>query len=171
MAHQKSDGMNYAPVGKPSPVVKPGEFVFAAAALDHGHIFGQCQGLTEAGGECRYVFDPDAAKVEKFREKYPAAQPLRSMDEVLAQKDVQLVASAAVPSERGPLGCRVLDAGKDYFTDKAPFTTLAQLDAARATVRRTGKSMPCIFPNGCMSRRASARGSSSSRERLAAWCR
>ncbi|MEO6785898.1 MAG: Gfo/Idh/MocA family oxidoreductase, partial [Chthoniobacteraceae bacterium] len=96
MAHQKSDGMNYAPVGKPSPVVKPGEFVFAAAALDHGHIYGQCQGLTEAGGECRYVFDPDAAKVEKFREKYPAAQPLRSMDEVLAQKDVQLVASAAV---------------------------------------------------------------------------
>lgn len=145
MAHQKSDGMNYAPVGKPSPVVKPGEFVFAAAALDHGHIFGQCQGLTEAGGECRYVFDPDAAKVEKFREKYPAAQPLRSMDEVLAQKDVQLVASAAVPSERGPLGCRVLDAGKDYFTDKAPFTTLAQLDAARATVRRTGKKYAVYF--------------------------
>ena len=145
MAHQKSDGMNYAPVGKPSPVVKPGEFVFAAAALDHGHIFGQCQGLTEAGGECRYVFDPDAAKVEKFREKYPAAQPLRSMDEVLAQKDVQLVASAAVPSERGPLGCRVLDAGKDYFTDKAHFTTLAQLDAARAAVLRTGKKYAVYF--------------------------
>jgi predicted dehydrogenase len=67
------------------------------------------------------------------------------MDEVLAQKDVQLVASAAVPSERGPLGCRVLDAGKDYFTDKAPFTTLAQLDAARATVRRTGKKYAVYF--------------------------
>jgi len=145
MAHQKSDGMNYAPVGKPAPVVKPGEFVFAAAALDHGHIHGQCQGLTEAGGECRYVFDPDAAKVEKFREKYPAAKVLRSIDEVLEQKDVQLVASAAVPSDRGPLGCRVLDAGKDYFTDKAPFTTLAQLEAARATVKRTEKKYAVYY--------------------------
>ncbi|MEC0204663.1 hypothetical protein P4H39_18835 [Paenibacillus lautus] len=31
---QKSDGMNYAPMGKPSPVVKPGEFIIAAVALD-----------------------------------------------------------------------------------------------------------------------------------------
>ena len=30
---QKSDGMNYAPQGKPNPVVKPGEFAFAAAHL------------------------------------------------------------------------------------------------------------------------------------------
>ena len=37
---QKADGMNYAPQGKPSPVVKAGEFTFAAAHLDHGHIYG-----------------------------------------------------------------------------------------------------------------------------------
>lgn len=30
----KTDGMHYAPKGKPAPVVKPGEFVFAASALD-----------------------------------------------------------------------------------------------------------------------------------------
>ena len=30
---QCSDGMNYAPKGKPAPVVKPGEFVFAAVGL------------------------------------------------------------------------------------------------------------------------------------------
>jgi hypothetical protein len=45
-----SDGMNYAPKGKPKPVVKPGEFVFSAVRLDHGHIYGMCNGLTEAGG-------------------------------------------------------------------------------------------------------------------------
>ena len=39
---QKADGMNYAPQGKPSPVVKPGEFIFAASHLEHGHIYGQC---------------------------------------------------------------------------------------------------------------------------------
>ena len=145
MSHQKSDGMNYAPVGKPVPVVEPGEFVFAATALEHGHIYGQCQGLTEAGGECRYVFDPDPVKVEKFREKFPSAKPLRSLDEVLEQPDVRLVAAAAIPNERGPLGCRVLDAGRDYFTDKTPFTTLGQLADARATVARTGKKYMVYF--------------------------
>jgi predicted dehydrogenase len=136
---QKSDGMNYAPVGKPSPVVAKGEFAFAAVALDHGHIYGQCRGLTEAGGELRYVFDPDPAKVERFQATFPGVQVLRSVDEVLEQKEIRLVASAAIPCDRGPLGLRVMDAGKDYFTDKAPFTTLAQLEQARAKVAQTGR--------------------------------
>ena len=45
-----ADGMNYRPKGRPNPVVKPGEFVFAAVGLDHGHIGGMCNGLIEAGG-------------------------------------------------------------------------------------------------------------------------
>src|SRR5215204_4071647 len=138
MAFQKSDGMNYAPQGKPHPVVSPGEFVFAAVALDHGHIYGQCNGLREAGGELRYVYDPDSAKLEKFCQTFPGVMPLRSIDEVLEHPDVKLVTSAAVPSQRGPLGCRVMRAGKDYFTDKAPFTTLEQLAEASRAVTETG---------------------------------
>src|SRR5438093_5733384 len=115
---QKADGMNYAPEGKPNPVVKTGEFAFAAVALEHGHIHGQCNGLIEAGAELRYVFDPDPKKIVDFRQKFPQAEPLRSEAEVLEKKEVQLVAAAAVPCERGPLGLRVMDAGKDYFTDK-----------------------------------------------------
>jgi len=142
---QKSDGMNYAPVGKPSPVVNPGEFPFAAVALDHGHINGQCRGLTEAGGELRYVYDPDPVKVERFCATFPGVQPLRSVEEVLEKKEIKLVASAAVPSERGPLGLRVMDAGKDYFTDKAPFTAFSQLEAARAKVRETGRKYAVYY--------------------------
>jgi predicted dehydrogenase len=142
---QKSDGMNYAPEGKPAPVVEPGEFVFAAAALDHGHIYGQCKGLTEAGGELRYVFDPDPAKIEKFRAAFPDVKPLSSLDAILENAEIHLVAAAAVPSERGPLGCRVMDSGKDYFTDKTPFTTLAQLDAARAKVTATKRKYAVYF--------------------------
>ena len=44
-----SDGMTYAPKGKPCPVVKPGEFLFSAAHLDHGHIYGMVGALIEAG--------------------------------------------------------------------------------------------------------------------------
>src|SRR3954469_9956400 len=103
----KSDGMNYAPQGKPSPVVKPGEFAFAAAFLEHGHIYGQCNGLLEAGAELKWVYDSDPKKVEAFRAKYPQAQVARSFDEILADKSISLVAAAAVPSERGAIGCRV----------------------------------------------------------------
>jgi predicted dehydrogenase len=142
---QKADGMNYAPEGKPAPVVEKGAFPFAAVALDHGHIYGQCKGLTEAGGELKYVFDPDPAKVEKFVSTFPGVQPLRSEAEVLDQDGIKLVASAAVPSERGPLGLRVMAAGKDYFTDKAPFTTLVQLAAARAAVAATRKKYMVYF--------------------------
>src|SRR5215204_4765089 len=118
---QKSDGMNYAPQGKPSPVVKPGEFIFAAAHLDHGHIYGQCNGLTEAGATLKWVYDSDPKKVAAFLEKNPGTKVARSLDEILADSEVKLVAAAAIPNERGAIGCRVMEAGKDYFTDKTPF--------------------------------------------------
>ena len=133
------DGMNYAPKGKPAPVCGPGEFVFAAVALDHGHIHGQCNGLLEAGAELRWVFDPDPAKVRAFQKSFPQAKAARGLEEVFQDADVRLVAAAAVPNLRGPLGCQVMEAGRDYFTDKTPFTTLEQLEEAKRTVVRTGK--------------------------------
>jgi predicted dehydrogenase len=139
MSSQNADGMNYAPQGKPNPVVGPGEFAFAATHLDHGHIHGQTNGLCEAGGHLKWVYDPDPAKVADFLQKYPHVKRARSFEEVLDDGEVRLVASAAVPSERGPIGCKVMEAGKDYFTDKGPFTTLEQLAKARETAARTGR--------------------------------
>ncbi len=136
---QKSDGGSYAPQGRPHPVVKSGEFVFGAAHLDHGHINGQCNGLLEAGATLKWVYEPDTRKRDAFRAKYPQAKEARSLDEMLGDPEVRLIAAAAVTSERGPLGCRVMEAGKDYFTDKAPFTTLEQLEQAKAVVARTGR--------------------------------
>jgi len=135
----RSEGMNYAPKGKPNPVVKPGEFVFSAVALDHGHIYGMCNGLIEAGATLKYVYDPDIEKVNAFLEKFPQATVAESEQQVLLDTDTKLVASAAITNLRCPLGLRVMDAGKDYFTDKAPLTSLDQLEQAKAKVRETGK--------------------------------
>jgi predicted dehydrogenase len=143
--NSKADGMNYAPQGKPSPVVKPGEFTFAAAHLEHGHIYGQCNGLLEAGAALKWVYDPDAAKIEAFQAKYPQVRVARSFDEILDDPEVRLVAAAAVPCDRGAIGGRVMAAGKDYFTDKAPFTTLDQLAQARAAVLRTGRKYAVYY--------------------------
>ena len=140
-----SDGMNYAPQGKSSPVVAPGEFIFAAAHLDHGHINGQCNGLVEAGAQLKWVYDPATAKAEALAAKFPGARLARSLDEILDDSAVQLVAAAAVPCDRGSLGCRVMSAGKDYFTDKTPFTELAQLEEARRVVAATGRKYAVYF--------------------------
>lgn len=141
----KADGMNYAPQGKPAPVVKPGEFAFAAAYLEHGHIYGQCNGLLEAGAELRWVYDPDPKKVEAFRAKFPHVKVARAFDEILDDAAVKLVAAAAVPCDRATIGLRTMAAGKDYFTDKTPFTTLVQLDAAKAAVARSGRKYMVYF--------------------------
>ncbi|MDR1398477.1 MAG: Gfo/Idh/MocA family oxidoreductase [Treponema sp.] len=142
---KESEGMNYAPKGKPNPVVKPGEFTFAAIALDHGHIYGMCNGLIEAGAVLKSVFDPDPKKVERFCKTFPSVIPARSEEEILADPEVKLVAGAAITSERCALGLRVMSAGKDYFTDKAPLTTLVQLEAAKAKVKETGKKYLCYY--------------------------
>ncbi len=146
---QKSDGANYAPKGKPNPVVKSSEFPIAAVYLDHGHITGQCNGLTEAGADLKWVYDPDPQKVASFlrtfQPAFPALKAARSFEEVLDDPAVKLVASAAIPSERGPTGLRVMQAGKDYFADKPPFTTLAQLDEARKAVAATGRKYMVYF--------------------------
>lgn len=139
MSVQKSDGMSYAPKGKPAPVVKPGEYRFAAMHLDHGHIYGMCNGLIEAGAELVKVYDPDPEKVAKFIKTYPQAQAAKDAREILEDPAIRLVAAAAIPNQRGPLGCRVMEHGKDYFTDKTPFTSLQQLAQAKRTVAATGK--------------------------------
>src|SRR5690349_9127639 len=107
-----STGYDYAPKGKAEPVCGAGDFKFAATALDHGHINGQCNGLIEAGAELRWVFDPDPLKVEAFRQTFPQAAVAKSLEQILEDPEIQLIAAAAVPSERGPLGVQVMRAGK-----------------------------------------------------------
>ena len=138
-------GARYAPAPLPHPVVSSGEFAFAAAYLDHGHIYGMTEGLLGAGATPKWVYDPDAAKVAAFRESFPQAQAARSEQEILDDDEVRLVATAAVTSERAGIGLRVMEAGKDYFTDKAPLTTLDQLAAVRESTRRTGQKYAVYY--------------------------
>ena len=140
MAENKSDGMNYAPqVKTKGPVVQKGEFTFAASHLDHGHIYGMVGALQEAGGICKYVYDPDPKKIEAFLKVFPDAQPVSDFDAVLQNAEVKMVAAAGIPNTRGPTGIKVMEHDKDYFVDKTPFTSVAQLKEAKKACEKTGR--------------------------------
>ena len=94
------DGMNYAPEMKtPRPVVAPGEFVFAASHFDHGHIYGQISGLTQAGGVLKYVYDPDETRLASVLQQNPGARRVTDFREILDDPALHLVTSAAIPCD------------------------------------------------------------------------
>lgn len=129
----------------PEPVVGPGEFVFAAVGLDHGHIHGMVEELIAAGATLSLVHDADPAKVADMLDRHPEARAATSEQEVLDDAEVRLVVSAAIANRRASLGVRVLDAGKDFFADKPAITTLDDLAAARAAVARSGRKYAVYY--------------------------
>ena len=137
--------MSYAPEVKPRPACAKGDFPIAAVRLDHGHIYGMCGGLVEAGATVKYVYDPDPERLRAFLKAFPGTLVARSEDEALQDREVRLVAGAAITSERCALGIRAMKHGKDYFTDKAPLTTLEQLEAAKRTVAQTGRKYAVYY--------------------------
>ncbi|GGG07062.1 oxidoreductase [Paenibacillus albidus] len=120
-------------------------FTFAVIALDHIHIYGMCGGLTEAGATMKWVYDPDPHKVSSFLKNFPQAKVARSIEEILEDSEVKLVASAAVPSERWKLGMKVMSHGKDYFTDKTPFVQLSHLEEVKRHAVLTGRKYMVYF--------------------------
>ncbi len=138
--------MNYLPEMKPAPVVQADEFVFAATHFNHGHIYAQTRGLINAGGVCRYIYEPDEKKIEPLKDLVQAGTKIvSSLDEILSDPAIHLVTSAAIPDQRAGIGLQVMSAGKDYLTDKSPFTTLEQLEEVRAMVTATGRKYAVCY--------------------------
>lgn len=120
-------------------IIETGTFNIGVTGLNHGHIHGMAQGLVDAGATVKYVYDPDPKQVMKFKGYFPEAEIAKSLEQILVDETIQLVAAAAIPNLRSELGNRVMRAGKDYFTDKTGFTTFEQLAETRRIVKETGQ--------------------------------
>lgn len=134
-----SDARVYYPNGPAKAAVKSGEYVFSVSRMEHGHIYGMTQALIDAGATLKYAWDANPDNLAAFLRRYPQAKAAKCEQEILDDPETRMVACAAIPCERSALGIRVMRAGKDYFTDKAPFTTLEQITDARAAVHETGR--------------------------------
>ena len=134
---QKKDGQNYAPKGKTTRVCDEGEFKVGVIGLDHGHIYGMCNGLSEAGATIAAVWDADIAKAEAFQKAFPSAKLVSDSAAIYEDPNIKLVATAAIPCDRSSIGERALLHGKHVFTDKPGFTSIAQLDRIKSMVKGT----------------------------------
>lgn len=110
---------------------------FSAIGLNHNHIYGQARLLLRAGAEFISFYATEPELIAEFSQAFPQARLASSEREILEDETIQLVISAAIPSERAPLGIRVMQHGQDYMSDKPGFTTLEQLDAARRVQAET----------------------------------
>ena len=142
----------------PGPMCDPGDFGVAAVGLDHNHIYGMCQGLVEAGASVEMVFDPDPDKVAVFRQKFPSAGVAKSLSQTLDSAVVQMLACASIPDVRAKIAAQALDAGKDFFVDKPPFTTLSQLSSIRSAVDSSKRKFFVYFSERLHSESAGAAG-------------
>ena len=126
----------FPPAREPQPVHG---VAFGVIGLSHSHIYSMCDGLIKAGGEMKYVYDPDEKHIAAFLKHFPWVQVCDSEKTVLEKTDIHLIVSASIPSQRANVGIRAMEAGKDFFVDKAPMITLAQVAAVRRTCRETGR--------------------------------
>ena len=120
--------------------------VFSVIGLNHGHIYGQVKGLLDTGEwRLKQVFAEEPDLLRAFQDRYPDVAVAGDPEEILADPEVELIASASINAHRGPLAVRALDAGKHFFVDKPCATTLAQLDAVSEAVARSGRRWFAFF--------------------------
>ncbi|NBO63863.1 MAG: gfo/Idh/MocA family oxidoreductase [Acidobacteria bacterium] len=125
----------------PSRAIQAGRIKFGVVGLNHGHIYGQARAVIRGGGELVSFFAKEPELAAAFQKDFPQARLARSEAEILEDKSLQLVVSASIPSERAPLGIRVMQHGKDFMVDKPGVTSLEQL----AEVRRVQKQTKRIY--------------------------
>lgn len=118
---------------------------FAAVGLNHGHIYGQVKALLGASAELVSFYAREPELVAQFAQAFPQARLARSVEEVLEDESIHLVASAGIPCERAPLGVAAMQHGKDFMSDKPGFTTLEQLAEARRAQAETGRIYSIYF--------------------------
>ena len=70
--------------------------------------------LRHAGGDLVGYYAAEDDLAAAYQQRIPDARRLRSEAEILENPSVQLVASAAISDERGPLGIRAMRVGVRY---------------------------------------------------------
>ncbi|SFR42505.1 Gfo/Idh/MocA family protein [Litoreibacter janthinus] len=111
----------------------------AVLGIDHRHAFGMLGNMLDLRAECvGWWTDGAPEPLDGFVKRFPDATRMPTVDAVL-EAEPDLVIIASIPCDRAALAIRAMEAGIDVMTDKPGCTTLAQLDAIKDCVARTGR--------------------------------
>ncbi|MEZ4826046.1 MAG: Gfo/Idh/MocA family oxidoreductase [Bacteroidia bacterium] len=131
---------------QPEKRSKPKDSIkFAVIGLNHGHIYGMVDSLIKGGGVMVSVYAVEPDLLKSFTKRYPSVKVAKSEEEILEDQSIQLVASAAIPADRAPLGIRVMKSGKDYMTDKPGIISFAQFAKVKKVQKETGRIYSIVY--------------------------
>ncbi len=131
--------------GTPLPRQTAPKIKFSVVGINHGHINSQVEAVIRGGGELVSMFAKEPDLTAAFVKRFPQVKVARTEAEVLEDKSIQLVVSAAIPDERAPLGIRAMKHGKDFMVDKPGITTLEQLAEARKVQAETRRIYSIMY--------------------------
>ena len=118
---------------------------FATIGLNHGHIYSQTRVMLNAGAELAGYFASEPELCAQYEGIFPQAKHARSETELLEDESIQLILTAAIPSQRAPLGIRAMQHGKDFMSDKGAPTTFEQFAEVRRVQRETSRIYSVCF--------------------------
>ena len=110
---------------------------FSVIGINHGYINSQVEAVKRGGGEFVSFFAKEADLAAAFSKSFPEAKQVSDKNEILNDKSIQLVVSAAIPDERAPIGIEVMKHGKDFMSDKPGIISLAQLAEVKKVQKQT----------------------------------
>ncbi|RYZ16685.1 MAG: Gfo/Idh/MocA family oxidoreductase, partial [Sphingobacteriales bacterium] len=117
---------------------------FAVIGINHGHINSLVDMMLRAGGIFVSFYAKEADLRSDFAKKYSQAAVAGTDREILENKTIQLIISAAIPDERAAIAVAAMKHGKDFLVDKPGVATLSQLAEVRKVQKETGRIF-CIF--------------------------
>ena len=118
---------------------------FGVIGIDHIHINGITDALRRGGGELMAVYSNLPSNLAAFQKRYPGVKAAATEEEIFNDPSIQLVASAAIPDLRAPIGIRAMQHGKDFLSDKPAILTLERLAEVRRAIKETGRMFAIMY--------------------------
>jgi predicted dehydrogenase len=120
---------------------------FGVVGADHRHIYHLIEGLLREGAHCAgYLSTSSDSKVlEGLQSRFPQIAGVDSAQQLYEDPAVDLIVTAAIPSERAGIALEAMRHGKDVLADKPGITDRQQLQAVEAAVKKTGRRFAICF--------------------------
>ncbi len=109
---------------------------FGAIGPEHTRAIAQVAGLKLIG-----ICDRSEARRQAAAAESPGAESLREIEELLALPGIDVVVISTPPNTHGPLGLRVLEAGKHLVVEKPFCLSGAEADRMLAAAGRAGTTL------------------------------